>query len=774
MPTIVPYRSFDGVDYQREAWLGEHIALLIPPEADVDEATMAQLLAALDAGYEYYAHITGREPVPYRTVEGRTSIAVVDATCGAGCGYLGFTGIEFLPDFFGSNLEGGLPWVEGVYDAMADRGEVTAILFYEMGRNFWFFGDQLGDWGFTTGYAVVNRYYAMQATGLPIAYADADYHNVQLPTIAEAYFSSGSATGLNTLGANTGIVNSTGYNGSADLAAALFRTLAEHGGQDDYAQFWQTVGTLPAVSGAQAAFDNFSAAAHAATGLDFSFLFKEGWTFQVGSDQGDTIVAIAHAGSRHALLGFSGDDTLEGSSGAESLFGDTGDDILRGAGGADQLAGGSGDDQLDGGTGSDVLHGGDGVDTLVGGGGLDTLTGGAGGDEFRGTSAELSGDTIVDFGAGDRIIITNASLGSFNYSLSGSTLTYSGGSLTFGSALTDTLVASAATGGGVQLTLGAETPPPTVVRAKMILTEAGQDIIIGGNVEIFGTAAGGEVIEVLRGDILLDASFNLGGDTVVLPGAAGSYTAILSGSFVTISGGDISVAIPVGAAGLAVQFSNSTRTLRFDSGAGEVMLGTQSIGTTAEAVAASGPPLVDAAETGPDSLAKLILTAPGQDVDIGGNVAIFGTASGGEVINVLEGTIQLDASFNLGGDTVVLPGNANTYTATLSGSFVTIASGDISVAIPVGLAGLTVDFGDVDQVLRYDPESGQVLLGTQAIGSTAEPVEPAPPSSAAPLATAPDCGCSQNQSAAEMQAVWLDELPKSPRFAPELDSFNFG
>ena len=257
-------------------------------------------------------------------------------------------------------------------------------------------------------------------------------------------------------------------------------------------------------------------------------------------------------------------------------------------------------------------------------------------------------------------------------------------------------MAGAASGGGVQLTLSNDRPAASATAAsatapaaaadgraaKLILTESGQDFTIGGNVEIFGTAAGGEVIEVLRGDILLDASFNLGGDTVVLPGAAGSYTAILSGSFVTISGGDISVAIPVGAAGLAVQFSDSTRTLRFDSGAGEVMLGTQSIGTTAEAVAASGPPLVDAAETGPDSLAKLILTAPGQDVDIGGNVAIFGTASGGEVVNVLEGTIQLDASFNLGGDTVVLPGNANTYTATLSGSFVTIASGDISVAIP--------------------------------------------------------------------------------------------
>ena len=442
------------------------------------------------------------------------------------------------------------------------------------------------------------------------------------------------------------------------------------------------------------------------------------------------------------LFGGSGNDYVEGGADADSLVGGTGDDVLRGEEGNDSLdggdgadelgggfdndllAGGTGGDYLDGGYGVDELDGGAGSDTLIGGAGSDMLAGGSEGDTFRGTVADMSGDTITDFTVGDRIVFTDASLDTFTYSLSGSTLTYSGGSLTL-SGVTGTLVATATPSGDVQLAL------EPVVRAKLILTESGQDFTIGGNVEIFGTAAGGEVIEVLRGDILLDASFNLGGDTVVLPGAAGSYTAILSGSFVTISGGDISVAIPVGAAGLAVQFSDSTRTLRFDSGAGEVMLGTQSIGTTAEAVAASGPPLVDAAETGPDSLAKLILTAPGQDVDIGGNVAIFGTASGGEVINVLEGTIQLDASFNLGGDTVVLPGNANTYTATLSGSFVTIASGDISVAIPVGLAGLTVDFGDVDRTLRYDPDSGQVLLGTQAITGTTQPV--AAPAGGEPL-----------------------------------------
>ena len=281
----------------------------------------------------------------------------------------------------------------------------------------------------------------------------------------------------------------------------------------------------------------------------------------------------------------------------------------------------------------------------------------------------------------------------------------------------------------------------------MILTEFGQDFAIGGNVEIFGTTAAGEVIEVVRGDILLDASFNIGGDTVVLPGNAGTYTAILSGSFVTIAGGGISVAIPIGAVGLAVQFANSTRTLRFDSGAGQVLLGTQVITGTAQPVANAGPALVDPVEVGPSSLAKLILTAPGQDVDVGGNVSIFGTAGAGEVITVLEGVIQLDASFNLGGDTVALAGNANTYTATLSGSFVTIAGGGASVAIPIGLAGLTVDFADADRVLRYDPDSGQVLLGSQVITGTT-PV--AAPAGQAPLSAADEDG--------------------SPSFAAALDS----
>ena len=115
--------------------------------------------------------------------------------------------------------------------------------------------------------------------------------------------------------------------------------------------------------------------------------------------------------------------------------------------------GGDGNDTFLGGAGVDTMIGGNGADTLEGNGGADQLTGGADNDLFRGTAAGLNGDNIADFAAGDRIVIINATLAGFSFSLSGNTLTYSGGSLTL-TGFSGQLQASAAAGGGVQLTVG--------------------------------------------------------------------------------------------------------------------------------------------------------------------------------------------------------------------------------------------------------------------------------------------------------------------------------
>ena len=113
-----------------------------------------------------------------------------------------------------------------------------------------------------------------------------------------------------------------------------------------------------------------------------------------------------------------------------------------------------------GGSRQDVIVGNSAANVLTGSAGVDTLTGGAGNDTFQDTRAGLNGDTITDFAVGDRIVIIDATLAGFTFSLSGTTLTYSGGSLRLGASVSGTITASAAASGGVQLAITTGTPPP--------------------------------------------------------------------------------------------------------------------------------------------------------------------------------------------------------------------------------------------------------------------------------------------------------------------------
>ncbi len=121
-------------------------------------------------------------------------------------------------------------------------------------------------------------------------------------------------------------------------------------------------------------------------------------------------------------------------------------------------------------------------------------------------------------------------------------------------------------------------------------------------------------------------------------------------------------------------------------------------------------------------MARTILTTPGEDVDVGGTVAVIGTRSPGEVITITRGNISLDASFNAGGDTIVLPGNSGTYTIRLSGSQAIIESGGTRVSVPLGTAGTEFQFDDNTFSLRIDAATGSALLGEQQLTSTAQPI----------------------------------------------------
>lgn len=171
-------------------WQGQDVVFLTTRN-DLDREVMSLLLSRLDAGWRLYADLTGRRPEPFKLLGGKpTMIAVPNSefTCGFGCGYVGATGIEFA----------------GFYDGdcklLAARPRAMPhYYFYEMGRNFYTFGDRHSL--FVTGYAVFMRYVCMDALKLE----DPDMETRQAVEVAEKLFSESDMSFLDGFTTVTGV-----------------------------------------------------------------------------------------------------------------------------------------------------------------------------------------------------------------------------------------------------------------------------------------------------------------------------------------------------------------------------------------------------------------------------------------------------------------------------------------------------------------------------------------------------------------------------------------
>jgi hypothetical protein len=141
-----------GLSLQLTPWTGTKVIFLTTDDT-LDPALMGFWVSRLDAGWQLYADLTGRMPSPERQFEGKVTIAAVpgyDLTCGAGCGFVGATGIE-LAMFYDNNY----PELKTHPKAMPH------YVFYEMGRNYYTFGDRHSC--FITGFAVFMRYVCMDS-----------------------------------------------------------------------------------------------------------------------------------------------------------------------------------------------------------------------------------------------------------------------------------------------------------------------------------------------------------------------------------------------------------------------------------------------------------------------------------------------------------------------------------------------------------------------------------------------------------------------------------
>lgn len=301
-----------------------------------------------------------------------------------------------------------------------------------------------------------------------------NYSNINISTQWIANY----GTGLNTysfqtyiheIGHAIGLGHGSDYNGSAD-----FPTDARYA-NDSWATtlmsyFSQTENTYFANQGFT---QQFTLTPMIADGIATTSLYgavsstRTGdTTYGFNNTSGRAVYdATANPNASYVIYDNGGTDTLDysGFSASQSInlnaetFSNVGGrvgnvSIARGAV-IENAIGGSGNDTLTGNDANNQLTGGGGNDVLIGGGGADRLTGGAGADVFRGTSTTLAGDTVVDIAAGDRIHITDGTVGSV--SVSGTTLNLGGGrtaTIANGAGLTFTV--SAASDGGVNVTVG--------------------------------------------------------------------------------------------------------------------------------------------------------------------------------------------------------------------------------------------------------------------------------------------------------------------------------
>lgn len=109
---------------------------------------------------------------------------------------------------------------------------------------------------------------------------------------------------------------------------------------------------------------------------------------------------------------------------------------------------------------------------------------------------------------------------------------------------------------------------------------ASTHVMVDGNFKVYGTVGGKEHLTVLGGEILLDPSFNRGGDKLVLPGDAADYTAVVLGASAILHSANGDLTIPIGAIGTTLEFDDGDRLLRVDMAQASVTIGSQPIAFT--------------------------------------------------------------------------------------------------------------------------------------------------------------------------------------------------
>jgi hypothetical protein len=277
----ITYTAQDGHQESLVPWQGRYVTVLVEQSPARDPTVMTQLVDALDRAWHYYTVTTGQTPASDRfRLNGRDEIAEVKSlnppnSCGgAACSYLGADGTEILNQYF-----------EYGYQEIVQHDLFDQPLFYELGRNFWFWTSQLAFHSpdqdpVVTGFAVLMRFRSMAAAGV----SGAPYNGstpfyefkAGVAALAGEYEANPSLTFAQTLAQD----KSPGAYGGTDFWASLMLQLAHrHGGQLFLSRFFQHAASLPPASSTTGAVTNWVRDSSYAACVNLAPVFYKRWGF---------------------------------------------------------------------------------------------------------------------------------------------------------------------------------------------------------------------------------------------------------------------------------------------------------------------------------------------------------------------------------------------------------------------------------------------------------------------------------------------------------------
>jgi hypothetical protein len=122
------YTSFEGKKYDSKKYTGKYISLILPKNLAQDDTTVTKMVNKIDSVWFHFYKISKIFPKNNSTTYNTAPIAFVESTCGAGCGFVGSTGIE-IGSADWNNLYNNIKYL--------NNGAILKVVYYEIGRNFY-------------------------------------------------------------------------------------------------------------------------------------------------------------------------------------------------------------------------------------------------------------------------------------------------------------------------------------------------------------------------------------------------------------------------------------------------------------------------------------------------------------------------------------------------------------------------------------------------------------------------------------------------------------